>query len=124
MTEQPVDSLAALVERARSAIAGAPQTPPDGPLRGSAADDMVIAEVSPEGRVTSIQMDPKMMRSPSEDICEAIRSAVNEALDQRPSASTGPILEELRAVQEQSVHEMAKISQAFTDALASVRKES
>lgn len=123
VTEPPVDSLAALVERARSAIAGSPQTPPDGPLRGVAADGMVTAEVTAEGRVSSIEMDPKMMRRPSEEICDEIRAAVNEALDQRPSGTTGPILEELRAVQEQSVHEMAKISQAFTDALATVRRD-
>lgn len=123
MTEQPVDALAALVERARAAIAGAPVGVPDGPLRATAADGMVTAEVTPEGRVRSIEMDPKMMRRPSEDICAAIAVAVNDALDLRPSApGTGPILDELRAVQEQSVTEMARISQAFTDALTKARR--
>ena len=96
-----------------------PRPRPAGPFVGTAADGLITAEAGAEGRVRSVTIDPKMLRRPVEDVCRDVVAAVNAALDARPGrVDTGPLLEELRAVQEQSVQEMAKISSAFSDALA------
>lgn len=120
MEVDPAQSLDALIERARSAMSGvAPSSESSGPFLGEAADGLVTAEASLEGKVRTLHIDPKMLRQPIEDICRDVVTAVNAALDARPGrVDTGPLMEELRAVQEQSVQEMAKISSAFSDALA------
>ncbi len=117
--EDPSQALDALIERARAALAGAAPAEPAGPFLGEAADGLITAEASAEGRLRSLTIDPKMLRQPIEDICRAVMFAVNAALDDRPGrVDSGPLLEELRAVQEESVQQMAKISSAFSDALA------
>lgn len=120
MEADPAQSLDALIERARSAMSGvAPSPESSGPFLGEAADGLVTAEASLEGKLRTLHIDPKMLRQPIEDICRDVVTAVNAALDARPGrVDTGPLMEELRAVQEQSVQEMAKISSAFSDALA------
>jgi DNA-binding protein YbaB len=112
------ESLTALVERARAAIAGMQQPPAGRPLVGEAADGQVRAEIGADGRLRTLAVDPTMLREPLADVCADIITAVNAALDARPDRiGTGPLLAELKAVQEQSAQEMAKISDAFSDAL-------
>jgi DNA-binding protein YbaB len=115
----PTQSLNALIERARAAMSGggAPSTP--GPLIGESSDGMIRAEIGTDGRIRFLQVDPKMLRQPLEDLCAHIVTAINAGLDARPDQiDTRPLLQELKAVQEQSAEEMAKISAAFSDALA------
>jgi YbaB/EbfC DNA-binding family len=119
MTVDPSTSLDELVERTRALLAGTSGGEP-GPFVGEAAEGMVRCEVGADGRVQTLRVDPKMARQPLEDICRDITTAVNAALDARPQApSTAPLLAELRQVQEDSVTEMRKITQAMTAALNS-----
>jgi hypothetical protein len=114
----PARGLAELVERARAAMAGNAPTGEDGPFLGEAADGQVRAEVSADGRLRSVQVDPVLARRGVDEIAAAVVTAVNAALDARPAAADArPLLDELRAVQEQSVAEMSRISQAFSAAL-------
>jgi hypothetical protein len=119
MTVDPSTSLDELVERTRALIENAQGGEP-GPFVGEAADGQVRCEVGPDGRVQSLTVDPVLARQPLADICREITTAVNAALDARPQApATAPLLAELRQVQEDSVTEMRKITQAMTAALNS-----
>jgi DNA-binding protein YbaB len=115
----PAESLNALIDRARAAMSQTPPGAAPGPFRGEAADGLIAAEADATGRIRSLEIDPKALRQPLEDTCAQVMAAVNAALDARPGrVDTGPLVEELKAVQEQSVQEMAKISRAFSDALS------
>jgi len=117
MSVDPSSSLDALVERARALLGRADGGGP-GPFTGEAADGMVRCEVGPDGRVRSLDVDPRMLRLPLQDICRDVVTAVNQALDARPGRpDTGPLLEGLRDLQEQSVAEMRSITRVFTAAL-------
>jgi hypothetical protein len=119
MTVDPSASLDELVERTRALLAGTNGAEP-GPFVGEAADGMVRCEVGADGHVQSLTVDPKLARQPLADICRDITAAVNQALDARPQRpDTAPMLAELRQVQEDSVAEMRKITQAMTAALNS-----
>ncbi|HEU5266432.1 MAG TPA: YbaB/EbfC family nucleoid-associated protein [Jatrophihabitans sp.] len=119
MDVDPAQSLNALIDRARAAMSQAPQGAAPGPFVGEAADGLISAEADAAGHIRSLRIDPKLARQPLEDTSAQIVLAVNAALDARPGrVDTGPLVEELKAVQEQSVQEMAKISRAFSDALA------
>lgn len=108
----------ALLDRARAAMAGQLGEAPSGPSVGEAAEGMVRAEIQ-DDRLTHLHIDPKMLRQPLDDLRAHIVTAMNAALDARPGRlDTAPLLAELKAVQDQSVQEMTKISQAFGDALA------
>jgi DNA-binding protein YbaB len=85
---------------------------------GEAADGQVRAEVGADGRVRNLRIDPLLARRGLDEISGHVVAAVNAALDARPAAvDAAPLLAELKAVQEQSVVEMARISQAFSTAL-------
>jgi hypothetical protein len=117
MNGDPASSLDAIVEKTRALIEGSQGGDP-GPFTGQAADGMVTCEVDAGGHVRSIDVDPRLLRRPLEELCGNVAAAVNEALDARPGRpDTGPLLQELRAVQEQSVIEMRQITQAFTTSL-------
>lgn len=115
----PSDALAQLVERARTAMAGGTPSVPEEPFVGEAADGQVRAEVGADGRVRSLRIDPMLARRGLDEISQHVVTAINAALAARPAAAdTGPLIAELKAVQEQSVAEMSRISQAFSTALA------
>ena len=119
MDVDPAQALQALIDRARAAMSQPPPGAAPGPFIGAAADGLITAEADTAGRIRSLHIDPKLLRQPLEDTCDQVVAAVNAALDARPGRTdTRPLIEELQAVQEQSVQEMAKISQAFSDALA------
>ncbi|MGS2644630.1 YbaB/EbfC family nucleoid-associated protein [Streptosporangium sp. LJ11] len=48
---------------------------------GRAADGRVSATVSPQCRLTSLKVDPRIMRMGSRELCDLIMVAVNAALD-------------------------------------------
>ena len=99
-------------------MAGATPRSAEAPFVGEAADGMVYAEVDATGRLSTLRIDPKLAREPLEDISAYVQTAVNAALDAHPGRpDVGPLLDELKEVQERSVAEMARISQAFTAAL-------
>jgi DNA-binding protein YbaB len=118
-------SLDALVTQARAALAG---KLPDstqataGPYLGSAADGLITAEVSIEGRVRSLSIDPSVLRRPLADVTAEIRTAINGALAARPGkADFAPVADALRAVREQAGTELTAIVQAMAEVEQHVR---
>ncbi|MGE5291939.1 MAG: YbaB/EbfC family nucleoid-associated protein [Micromonosporaceae bacterium] len=94
---------------------------------GEAADGRVRAVAASPGRLESLELDPRVMRMPSKDLAQQVLTAVNAALNdlaaQAPSAEgmALPDPAELAAavadIQQQSVRQMAAISQALTAAV-------
>lgn len=105
---------------------------PDAAARGEgeSANGRVRA-VAAGGRLQSVELDPRVMRLPSHDLAAHVVAAVNAALDdlaaQAPTAGdlAVPDPKELAAavaeVQEQSVRQMAAISQAIAAAVQRVK---
>ena len=112
-------SLDALVMQARAALAG---RLPDstqaaaGPYLGSAADGSITAEVSLEGRVRSLSIDPSVLRRPLADVTAEIQTAINGALAARPGkVDFAPVADALKAMREQARTELTLIVQAMTE---------
>jgi DNA-binding protein YbaB len=95
--------------------------------RGEAAGGQVRVVAASPGRLESLELDPRVMRMPSKDLAACVLAAANAALDdlaaQAPSAAgiSAPDPRELAAavadVQQQSVRQMAAISQAIAAAV-------
>lgn len=118
MATDPAAELDALVEQVRAALGGARPAVPDGPFTGDALDGRVRAEVDAGGRLARLDLDPKVLREPLEQIAAAITAAVNAALDRRPAApDLAGLSAQLQQVQQESVAQMARITQAFSEAL-------
>lgn len=89
-----------------------------------------VRAVAAGGRLQSIELDPRVMRLASKDLAAQVVAAVNAALDdlaaQAPTVDLAvPDPDELAAavaeVQEQSVRQMAAISQAIAAAVQRVK---
>ena len=119
MTSDPADSLDALIERAKAALR-AGREGASGPFDGDADEGRVRAQVSLDGRLVSLTMDPDLQGRSLPALCSAVVAAVNAALDARPVTvpDSAALLANLREVQEQSVVEMRRITQSLTSALA------
>jgi DNA-binding protein YbaB len=118
-------SLGALVMQARAALAG---KLPDstqaaaGPYLGSAADGLITAEVSIEGRVRSLSIDPSVLRRPLADVTAEIQAAINRALAARPGkVDFAPVADALKAMREQARTELTAIVQAMAEVEQHVR---
>jgi DNA-binding protein YbaB len=98
---------------------------------GEAADGLVRATVVPGGRLESVQVKPRLVRSGIDAVCEQIVVAVNAALDdlrakaaeQRPPGAPDPakLASQLRELQDESTRRMEVYGQALTDVLAQIR---
>lgn len=118
MATDPAAELDFLVEQVRAALGGARPAVADGPFTGAALDGRVQAEVDAAGRLTRLDLDPKVLREPLEQIAAAIVTAVDAAFDSRPAAPNPAVLSaQLQQVQQESVAQMARITQAFSEAL-------
>ncbi|MFF0578829.1 hypothetical protein [Streptosporangium saharense] len=105
------------LEEARRALDAADRPPSDEELpggEGTAADGRIVARVSPDGLLTSLQADPRVMRMGLQELCDQVVHAVNAALgdlrsnlDARHGAVdlTG-LAETLGTVQEESLRKM------------------
>jgi DNA-binding protein YbaB len=112
--------LHALAEAARQAAA----EPPEG--RGEAADGMVKVTAR-DGRISTVELNPKAMRMASQDLAEAVTKAANAALDDLatkfPAVAAGPTIDparldaELAEVEQQSIMAMRRYQQTIDDAL-------
>jgi DNA-binding protein YbaB len=114
--------------RSREPDGGAAGDPAQVRGEGEAADGRVTAVVAGSGRLESLRVDPRLMRSDSFVLCEHIVTAVNAALaDFRGKATAAAPLGaadpealagQLRDLQDQSVRQMASFGQAMTEVLA------
>ncbi|MEV5749972.1 YbaB/EbfC family nucleoid-associated protein [Actinoallomurus sp. NPDC052308] len=93
---------------------------------GESPDGRVKA-VAVAGHIESLELDPRVMRMPSQELAEHITAAVNAALDglaAQPPPAEQPALPrpeviaaQLAEIQEQSVRQLAAISEAISAAV-------
>jgi hypothetical protein len=97
--------------------------PPEG--YGEDADGMV-AVTAVNGRLSSVELNPRALRLPSEDLAEAFAAAANAALADMeskyqvpayPSFDPGRLDAQLAEVEEQSARQMREYRQTIDDAL-------
>ncbi|MFC4069393.1 YbaB/EbfC family nucleoid-associated protein [Actinoplanes subglobosus] len=108
------------------------ETPPDGEpvtVTTEAADGLVRV-VAGEGRIESIDLDPRAMRLDSRTLSEELTAAVNAALDElRASAGSAQGVDlaaldgQLRQVQDEGVRRMAEISSAVQAVMARIHRD-
>jgi DNA-binding protein YbaB len=131
------DGFERLIEDTRKALeamrtgGGAPAKEPAEPVRGegSAADGRVTARVVAGGRLEELTVDPRLMRSGSEELCAQIVVAVNAAMDDLrartseedpaamdPAALAG-LLENLQA---ESARQMSRFTQGVAETVAKI----
>jgi DNA-binding protein YbaB len=94
---------------------------------GEAAGGQVRVVAASPGRLESLQLDPRVMRMPSKDLAACVLAAANAALEdlaaQAPSTEgisvpdPGELAAAVADVQQQSVRQMAAISQAIAAAV-------
>ncbi|WP_171075109.1 YbaB/EbfC family nucleoid-associated protein [Nonomuraea basaltis] len=90
---------------------------------GTAADGRVSARVSPECRLTSLKVDPRVVRMGSHELCDLIMVAVNAALDdlranleaRREHVDVAGLAQALEGVQEESMRKMNALTQEIGD---------
>lgn len=139
------EGLDRMIEQARQALTAA-QAPDGGPsggpsgeqgaaLRGegAAAHGRVRATVAVGGRLSSLTVDPRLMRANSEEMCAEIVKAVNAAVDDLrvkavEQAGAAPDAEELSStlltLQQESVRQMEKFTQAINDVVLRFERRS
>jgi hypothetical protein len=111
----------------------APDTAASTPVgTGQALEGKIQVTVS-GGRVSQVQLDPRAMRIPSEDLAAAFRDAANAAIDdQNSQASAGlpnvPSVDQLsrtlNEISADSVRAMEQAAQGIRDAISAVQRVS
>jgi len=85
---------------------------------GASDDGLISVTVGPDGNVASISVDPTMLRRPATELADGIAAAVNQAVDARPVDSSAlNLIDELKAIQEQSAEQMKRMSGELTAAV-------
>jgi DNA-binding protein YbaB len=99
---------------------------------GQALDGRVRV-VARAGRVDELRLDPRVMRMGSEELAEHVTAAVNAALNdlasRSPAEQTAPVDPQVLAgqiaeIQEQSVRQLAALTQAIGTAVRRVQEAS
>ena len=96
---------------------------------GTSAAEQIRAVVRSPGRLTELQVDPRLMRLPSEDLTQQIMAAVNAALDDLRGkavaatmpADLGRLGDELATLHTDSVRQMERFTSAMNDAIGRIR---
>lgn len=120
--DTPVHALEDLLTRTRAALSrsGRPDT---APVTATSEDGLVSAVVGPDGLVQSIAMHPTILRRTPAEIAESIAGAVNDAVEALPAApSRSTMIEELKAIQEESAVRMRAMSESFTTAVTRLQE--
>jgi DNA-binding protein YbaB len=122
-----LDRLLGQAMQALNQVRGADDGSPDAePIQGfgEGADGMIQVTAETGGRLTGIELDPRVLRLTTVDLAQELVVAVNAALADLQAriqdAVAGPDLnslaEQLKEVQEQSTRQMGTFLQALTDA--------
>ncbi|TYB46905.1 YbaB/EbfC family nucleoid-associated protein [Actinomadura chibensis] len=96
--------------------------PPDEESEGHDPDRTVRAVVSPDGRITSVEIGPRAARLSSQEIAERAVAAVNAALDglsaRAPAvAATADLTARLREAQDLSVRQLTEYTESLRDSI-------
>ncbi|MEU8182511.1 YbaB/EbfC family nucleoid-associated protein [Micromonospora sp. NPDC049044] len=92
---------------------------------GEAADGRIRVTVDSAGRVSAVNLDPRVLREGSEQLAEEFRRAVNAALDGQEEATAGtepmPDLAAMTAtverLQDQGLRQMREITLAVSETM-------
>jgi DNA-binding protein YbaB len=132
VTESIADDLARQLQEMRRLLrdtrAGSASTQPDGePVLGTAeAADGLVKVIAETGKLSKIELNPRAMRLPSEDLAEAIVEAANAALADlaaKAGSETGLVADpaaldaRLSELQDQSVRQMSRYMQGISEVL-------
>jgi hypothetical protein len=113
----PVQEMDDLLMRTSAVLSGSGRSTGE-PTTGASDDGLISVIVGPDGDVASISVDPTMLRRPAAELADGIAAAVNQAVDARPAdSSTSNLIEELKAIQEQSAEQMKRMSGELTAAV-------
>jgi hypothetical protein len=114
-----LDQVVAAAGTVQEAAAGGAE-----PVRTSAANGWVEAELGTDGRLASLTLDPGLRGLPMERIAAAVVEAVNAALDQQqaqhgpavPAVDLTEVMAQLKQVQEAAVPQLRSFVDAMTRA--------
>jgi YbaB/EbfC DNA-binding family len=113
----PVQEMDDLLMRTSAVLSGSGRRTSEA-TTGTSDDGLISVIVGPDGDVASISVDPTMLRRPAAELADGIAAAVNQAVDARPAdSSTSNLIEELKAIQEQSAEQMKRMSGELTAAV-------
>ncbi|TYK48932.1 YbaB/EbfC family nucleoid-associated protein [Actinomadura decatromicini] len=121
--ERATDDLDKVLGDVLDAAAQAQTTPPppDEESEGHDPDRTVRAVVSPDGRITSVEIGPRAARLSSQEIAERAVAAINAALDglsTRSAAFGGADLTaRLREAQDLSVRQLTEYTESLRDSI-------
>jgi YbaB/EbfC DNA-binding family protein len=120
VSDDPVEAVDALVDRLVAALSGTGGSAPARETTASAAGGQITVVLGPDGRVRSVDLDPRLLRDPAQ-VAPGIRAAVNEALDGARAGgggrTHGQLVDELRAVQAESVETTKRINASLVTTL-------
>jgi len=112
------------LRRLATAATGPEGQPPEG--HGEAANGMVRVTVA-GGRLSTVELNPRVMRLPSEELAEAFVEAANAALTDlaaqsptvgAPTADLATLEAQLDEAHQQGVLQMRRYQQSIDDALS------
>ncbi|MEH0824335.1 MULTISPECIES: YbaB/EbfC family nucleoid-associated protein [unclassified Micromonospora] len=98
---------------------------------GEAADGRIRVILGTDGRVSAVDLDPRVLREGAEHLAEELRRAVNAALDGQDDPAASEPMPDLTAMtatverlQDQGLRQMREISQAISDTMRKLQQRS
>ena len=98
---------------------------------GEAADGRVRVTLGTDGRVSAVDLDPRVLREGTEHLAEELRRAVNAALDGQDDPAAAEPMPDLAAMtatverlQDQGLRQMREISQAISETMRKIQQRS
>ncbi|MEV1331278.1 YbaB/EbfC family nucleoid-associated protein [Micromonospora costi] len=127
------DALEQQLAQARAALrdVGKGFTPPERTESvAEAADGRIRVTLGTDGRVSGIEIDPRVLREGSEYLADELRRAFNDALDgQTPGVDVTEPMPDLAAItstverlQDESLRQMRAMTQAISETMRKLQK--
>ncbi len=126
-----MERLLAETRRALRAVRREPAADGDEPASGTgnACDGRIHVVVQAPGKVTALDLDPRIMRLPSQELSSEIMVAVNAALDDlrrtavdaTVPADPAVLGNQLEELQQESIRQMERFTSAINGAIAQIR---
>ncbi|MEU4713954.1 YbaB/EbfC family nucleoid-associated protein [Micromonospora purpureochromogenes] len=98
---------------------------------GEAADGRIRVTLGTDGRVSAVDLDPRVLREGAEHLAEELRRAVNAALDGQDDPAAAEPMPDLAAMtatverlQDQGLRQMREISQAISETMRKIQQRS
>ncbi|MBM0256591.1 YbaB/EbfC family nucleoid-associated protein [Micromonospora sp. 4G55] len=99
---------------------------------GEAADGRIRVTLGTDGRVSAVDLDPRVLREGAEHLAEELRRAVNAALDGQdddpaaaePMPDLAAMTATVERLQDQGLRQMREISQAISDTMRKIQQRS